>query len=590
MDKKEKKTDGFVFRFKRFFEPVLTCPAYSFSVVAKWLLWGANNIFNVLMIQYISRLIEEWSYETARMSAFIYIGVFAVYWFVGWFSKQWGWGNMYFPILGYIQKKYLTKFVHLESTHVEKLGTGKMINIFSEGTKTRATWIIELMLHGTAVLINIIFSFILIIYIGAWYGVIFLVLFILIHLFVGRLNTYAIKWRKKRIDISVSASRQFVKIIMSKKEVLQNNNIQRELWIIDNLYEKGDFYQRKVVNYLRAMFQTPQVLSRLLTFVFLLLFAIQIELGQSSFADFVAIIAVLGLMNASIFKTIDLYKIFTDVFVQVEKLWDTFDEIPEIKGYTTWKNFIHKRWDIHLENIAFNYEKNNILENLSIHIKGNKKTALVWPSWGGKSTIVKLIAGYLRPDKWDIFVDKQNLSKVKLADYYKHIGYLTQEPSVFDGTILDNLTYALPERRFDKGGRFNETSLQEVIKMAKCEFIYDFEEGLDTEIGERGIRLSGGQKQRLAIAKIMLKNPDIILLDEPTSALDSVSEQKVSEALHNLFDGKTVIVIAHRLQTVKEAEEILVIDQWKIIERGTHAELEKNAGMYKQMLDLQTSF
>ncbi len=126
--------------------------------------------------------------------------------------------------------------------------------------------------------------------------------------------------------------------------------------------------------------------------------------------------------------------------------------------------------------------------------------------------------------------------------------------------------------------------------MAKCEFVWDFENGLETEIGERGIRLSWGQKQRLAIAKIMLKNPEIILLDEPTSALDSVSEQKISEALHNLFKGKTVIVIAHRLQTVKESDDIIVIDKGQILERWTHKELEKKGGLYKEMLDLQTTF
>lgn len=170
-----------------------------------------------------------------------------------------------------------------------------------------------------------------------------------------------------------------------------------------------------------------------------------------------------------------------------------------------------------------------------------------------------------------------------MYDYFSHIGYLTQEPSVFDGTIYDNLIYALKEKP-------EESELKKVIASAKCEFIYDFPDGIQTEIGEKGIRLSGGQRQRLAIAKIMLKNPDIILLDEPTSALDSFNEEEISQALNHLFKGKTVIIIAHRLQTVKNADKILLFEFGKVVESGTHEELIKLNGKYKKMLDLQSGF
>lgn len=172
---------------------------------------------------------------------------------------------------------------------------------------------------------------------------------------------------------------------------------------------------------------------------------------------------------------------------------------------------------------------------------------------------MKLLAGYIKAQNGTIKVDGQDLEQVKLTEYYQHIGYLSQEPSVFDGTIYENLIYALATEPDSK-------TLERVIKLAKCDFIWEFKKGLDTEIGERGIRLSGGQKQRLAIAKIMLKNPSIILLDEPTSALDSVNEEQVGQALNNLFKGKTVLVVAHRLQTVKSADRILFIEQGKVLE------------------------
>ena len=180
---------------------------------------------------------------------------------------------------------------------------------------------------------------------------------------------------------------------------------------------------------------------------------------------------------------------------------------------------------------------------------------------------MKLIAGYLKANKGDILIDGQKLSETSLKSYYQDIGYLTQEPSVFDGTVRENLIYALGEEEI------NETHLQHILTLSKCEFIYDLPQGLDTEIGERGVKLSGGQKQRLAIAKIFLKDPKIIILDEPTSALDSQSEKSITEAMHELFQNRTVLVIAHRLQTVKHADEIIVIDQGKIIERGNHKSL-----------------
>lgn len=183
--------------------------------------------------------------------------------------------------------------------------------------------------------------------------------------------------------------------------------------------------------------------------------------------------------------------------------------------------------------------------------------------------------------KGKLLIDGQDITDIRLDSYYPHIGYLTQEPSVFDGTIEENLLYSV-KRKLQK------KEVEKAIELAECQFIYDLEHGIKTEIWERWIRLSGWQKQRLAIAKIFLKDPEIILLDEPTAALDSYSEQKVAKAFEHLFEGRTVIVIAHRLQTVKSADDIIVLDKWRIVERGTHQELIKLWKKYAGMVDLQS--
>ncbi len=169
----------------------------------------------------------------------------------------------------------------------------------------------------------------------------------------------------------------------------------------------------------------------------------------------------------------------------------------------------------------------------------------------------------MRPESGEIHILGNNLATTSLQSYYRHIGYLTQDPSVFDGSIRENLVSVLLERDLPSV----EKDLAIALEKARCDFIYDLKDGLDTQIGERGVRLSGGQKQRLAIAKIFLKNPEIILLDEPTSALDSFSEEFITQALDELFINRTVIIVAHRLQTVRNADEILVIDAGKIVQR-----------------------
>ncbi len=185
------------------------------------------------------------------------------------------------------------------------------------------------------------------------------------------------------------------------------------------------------------------------------------------------------------------------------------------------------------------------------------------------------------PTSWELLIDGQDITTIRLDSYYPHIWYLTQEPSVFDGTIEENLLYGAKKKPTKK-------DIERAIELSECQFIYELEKGLKTEIGERWVRLSGWQKQRLAIAKIFLKNPEIILLDEPTAALDSYSEEKVARAFEHLFEWRTVIVIAHRLQTVKSADDIIVMEKWKIVERGTHKQLLKLWGKYAGMVDLQS--
>ncbi len=485
----------------------------------------------------------------------------------------------------WLRKKYFEKYIHLDNTQTEKIWTGKMQNIIFEWIGNRVE-IVSSNLPAIFVEIwAIIYAFILVANkVPNWkYFVGFLWLFMiagaLMWIWLGVLKST----RKKSKEIALDLTRRDVKIIMSKFEILQNNKLEEEM-------NKQSILVKKLIrlwqrgNTTKLLWQTwsSAIIDGIQLMIYIVI-GIGIITGNYTFAYMILLLQLINTVSTYIWNIRRYLKEYYKAIVHIEKLRDTFNSISTMQDSANKKKFIYKNGDILVQKISFAYHKNNIFQNFSLDITGWTKTAFVGESWGGKTTLIKLLAGYIKPDKWDIQIDGQKLSQIKLTDYYKHIGYLTQDPSVFDGTIHENLIYALdsePAREV----------VEKVIQDAKCEFIREFEHGLETEIWERWVRLSGGQKQRLAIAKIMLKNPNIILLDEPTSALDSFNEELINIALHNLFKGKTVFVVAHRLQTVKQADRILLFEQGKLIEDGTHNQLVKLNGQYKKMLDLQSWF
>jgi ABC-type multidrug transport system fused ATPase/permease subunit len=239
---------------------------------------------------------------------------------------------------------------------------------------------------------------------------------------------------------------------------------------------------------------------------------------------------------------------------------------------------------IRFNNITFAYptrKETNVLKNLSFEIEKGKSVALVGSSGGGKSTIFALIQRFYDPDDGEIMIgsNAHNLKDINLNFFHSKIGTVSQEPVLFGGSIRDNIKFS------SKAENISEEEIHEVAKLANAHgFIMDFEQGYDTIVGERGVRLSGGQKQRISIARALLVNPKLLLLDEATSALDAESEHLVQEALYKAMKNRTVCVIAHRLSTVRDADLVIVLDGGRIVQKGTHDELIKVDGVYKQLV------
>jgi subfamily B ATP-binding cassette protein MsbA len=236
---------------------------------------------------------------------------------------------------------------------------------------------------------------------------------------------------------------------------------------------------------------------------------------------------------------------------------------------------------IEFKNVFFGYEERDVLHDITFSIPKGNIVALVGPSGGGKSTIADLIPRFYEPRKGQILFDGHDLQSFNISSLRRLMGIVTQESILFHDTVFNNIAF----------GKEN-AKLEEVVEAAKIanahEFIEELDLGYQTIIGERGTKLSGGQRQRLSIARAVMKNPPILILDEATSALDSESEKLVQEAIYNLMQNRTTLVIAHRLSTIQNADEILVIEDGKIVQKGSHQKLTEEGGLYKKLIDMQS--
>lgn len=303
--------------------------------------------------------------------------------------------------------------------------------------------------------------------------------------------------------------------------------------------------------------------------------------GDMTFGDFFSFTLYLGFMIAPIVQMSNIGSQLTEAFAGLDRteeimnMWQEDDEtvrtlaMPEIKG------------DLIFRNVSFSYDQGKeVLHAINFEAPAGTVTALVGTSGSGKSTIAGLVATYLTPTSGLITVDEVDISKVNLDSYRRQLGVVLQDDFLFEGTIRENILFPRPGASDDE--------LQQAVHAAYVhEFSDRFDQGLETVIGERGVKLSGGQRQRIAIARAILANPRILILDEATSNLDTESESFIQQSLGNLMKGRTTFVIAHRLSTIRQADEILVIEQGCIAERGRHEELIQKKGRYFELYTYQ---
>lgn len=302
-------------------------------------------------------------------------------------------------------------------------------------------------------------------------------------------------------------------------------------------------------------------------------------LGKINVGDFAAYLLYIKMFLQPIRKLINFNEMFQNGMSGFERYEEIMNEENE-KEIPNAKDLKDVKGKITIKDVTFRYDnKESILEEFNLDIEAGKMVALVGPSGGGKTTICNLIPRFYDYESGQIFIDDVDISTVTLKSLRENIGIVQQDVFLFTGTIKENIMYGNP----------NATD-EEVIEAAKNACLHDFimglEDGYDTFIGERGVKLSGGQKQRISIARVFLKNPAILILDEATSALDNVTEYEIQKALEELSKDRTTLVVAHRLSTVKNSDEIVVLTDKGIEERGAHEELMKLGGVYSNLHNL----
>jgi len=304
--------------------------------------------------------------------------------------------------------------------------------------------------------------------------------------------------------------------------------------------------------------------------------------GTLSTGDFLAFTLLLGFMIAPIIQMSNIGSQLTEAFAGLDRTEEIMSIQSESDDEMRTIEIDKIVGDIEFKDVSFSYEKGKeVVRNISFKANKGSVTALVGSSGSGKSTLASLVASFISPDSGIILIDGNDISKVSLNSFRSQLGVVLQDDFLFEGTIRDNILFPRPNA--------SESQVLDAVKSAYVdEFTDRFDDGLDTLIGERGVKLSGGQRQRIAIARAVLANPRILILDEATSNLDTESESLIQKSLADLMKGRTTFVIAHRLSTIRQANQILVIEHGKIAEQGNHNELIESKGRYFDLFTYQS--
>ena len=484
-----------------------------------------------------------------------------------------------------LRRKVMDLMLRLSPSYTEHRGAGKILQYITEGINQFRSWLMQ----ASYTISNIVFIIIA-------FGVIFsksLPAAIVFSIFFGPILVF-VTVKKSRItkpyldEWQEAGARQYGLL----SESISNLGMIKSMSAEQAINKRYDQYASEVnviankTQEVQRRFNTGRDISAsLYQFIAIAIATASAIYGKLSPADIFVFAYFASNLTSSINPIARILQTTTEVDVAAGKLIELLESKPDVEDLPDAVPLVQLE-SIEFIKVGFTYpdgKKNKgAISNLSFKIEGDKTVALVGPSGTGKSTITKLLLRFYEPTEGQILINGQDISSFTQDSIRQHIGMVMQDVALFNASVEENLAMA--------NARADKAAIIHAAKQAHAdEFIKDLPKGYKTIVGERGVKLSGGQKQRVAIARAILKDPQLIILDEATSALDSESERLVQAGLSKLMAGRSALVIAHRLSTIMHADEILVLKNGKVAERGNHADLINQTGLYKKLFDLQSS-
>jgi ABC-type multidrug transport system fused ATPase/permease subunit len=413
----------------------------------------------------------------------------------------------------------------------------------------------------------------------------------LILLLVPLLGVFSVLWSKKLRffskelqvtlgELSTKAEEALTAIRVVKIFGSENLEIEKFRTTNDKAYEIGDKRTK-----IAAIFSSSMVTLLHCSIVVVMWIGVsQVVNSKLSMGDLTAFLLYCTIVAVSFGFLINAWAEFVSALGAGERVYEIIDSAPRVISNNENKNInLDLAPEIEFRNVSFSYPSRPdalALRNINLDFPSGKKIALVGPSGSGKSTLASLIGRLYDPTSGTVLVNGEDLKNVSLASYRSFLAYVPQQPQLFSGSIYDNITYGLQEVESNK--------LDSILELSALKnTIANLPEGLQTRIGDKGVQLSGGERQRVSIARALIRDPKLLVFDEATSSLDSENENLIKEALERVSKGRTTLIIAHRLSTVKDADLVIVLKDGEVLEQGTHEELILKAGLYKSLVEYQ---
>lgn len=475
----------------------------------------------------------------------------------------------------------MKKVARIDYLAYQNLGTGQLVQIIENGANAIKSILNNFYLNLIrGMLPTVIVSFAFISYYDPTLVVIILVayavLFFASYYLMNYLRRAVDRMLTNQEDFSKFSTRGFMELVVFRI----NNRFHKEFERVKSLSDEYIRSRAKIYLVQELFFTGFAALVFVLEVIIIVQQTNRILAGASTVGTLVALVAFIKTVCSPIAEFSYAYTTYKLDSVAFNHFGE-FLSLPEDVGLDKDRNLQLNQGHIEFRSISFSFQNKPVLSNFSLAIEGGKKTALIGTSGSGKSTLVKLLLQLLKSETGQIFVDGQDLSQINLESFYRQVAYIPQEPPIFDGSLRENLTF---------NEQCEESFIHEVLKKVGLDsLVNQLPAGLETVVGERGIKLSGGERQRLAFGRAFIQNPKIIIMDEPTSALDSLTERFVTQNMTHLFNGKTVVIIAHRLQTVKDADKIIVIKNGQVVQQGIFDDLVTTKGEFQESWQAQTT-